>query len=640
MTEHASKADTIFELIKGEDTLIIIPPFFNIDNPSLGAHVLQSCAKEAGFSVKLFYTNLHLASEFGYSTYDAVCNGPVLSMVGERLFARAAHNLESLGGWAEEMFSQDKVIGVTKSALVNKQALIDRQEAPISLEQLHRLETITPKWVKKIAQQIARSNYKVVGAVSTYQQTNAAIAIFKEIKKIKPEIITIIGGANCAGSMAEGMSSLDPEQKSIDYIFSGESEASFIRFLQQVQNQTLPKSRIIKGTPNYHLDKLPIPDYTDFFHQLDSVFPDHQEFLDFKWLPYESSRGCWWGEKHHCTFCGLNGEDMGYRKKSPEKVVHELAILAKKHPDNKFLMADNIIPHSYYNDLLPKLTQHDTTFDIFYEAKANLTLEKVMALKEAGVNTIQPGIEGLSTALLKLMEKGVSARQNIRLLRYGRSVSLYLIWNILWGFPNDQLDDYTQTLSLIKLMRHLQPPSILCHVILDRFSPYFINPDAHGIKNLRPINTYGAVFPASADFDQVGYNYMGDYKSALYENKNVLLDLVQEVNGWKEQWHGQTKIVMLHITQAKEKYLLIDSRGVVDSQPIQLIDHEKALIALTPSPFVESEIVKWAVEQKLGVIVDDWYEPLATAPPELLQRFENQAKIRNRQYQIDKIDVR
>ncbi len=38
-------------------------------------------------------------------------------------------------------------------------------------------------------------------------------------------------------------------------------------------------------------------------------------------VPYETSRGCWWGQKKHCTFCGLNPLGMNYRAKSPERAV-------------------------------------------------------------------------------------------------------------------------------------------------------------------------------------------------------------------------------------------------------------------------------------------------------------------------------
>jgi hypothetical protein len=40
------------------DALILVPPFFELRYPSLGAHVLQACARAAGFRVRVFYANL------------------------------------------------------------------------------------------------------------------------------------------------------------------------------------------------------------------------------------------------------------------------------------------------------------------------------------------------------------------------------------------------------------------------------------------------------------------------------------------------------------------------------------------------------------------------------------------------------
>ena len=60
----------------------------------------------------------------------------------------------------------------------------------------------------------------------------------------------------------------------------------------------LPVHRLTKD-----LDKLPYPDYDDYVltqKQLNLVFPGDPA------LHIEGSRGCWWGQKHQCTFCGLN----------------------------------------------------------------------------------------------------------------------------------------------------------------------------------------------------------------------------------------------------------------------------------------------------------------------------------------------
>jgi hypothetical protein len=45
-------------------------------------------------------------------------------------------------------------------------------------------------------------------------------------------------------------------------------------------------------------------------------------------------------------------------------------------------------------------------------------------------------------------------------------------------------------------------------------------------------------------------------------------------------------------------------------------------VALTAQPFAPTPEITWALERKVGVLVDGWYVPLATAEPELLQEFE------------------
>ena len=116
------------------------------------------------------------------------------------------------------------------------------------------------------------------------------------------------------------------------------------------------------------------------------------------------------------------------------------------------------MPRSYFRTLLPRLAAEVPGLRAFYEQKSNLSLDNVLELKAAGICDIQPGIEALSTSLLKRMDKGVSARQNIALMRYARAVGLSLTWNLLYAFPGDQLEDYEQTLALVPLLRHLNPP--------------------------------------------------------------------------------------------------------------------------------------------------------------------------------------
>ena len=150
---------------------------------------------------------------------------------------------------------------------------------------------------------------------------------------------------------------------------------------------------------------------------------------------------------------------MGFRAKSAERVLAELHQLLPAHPIadpsgvqvaaggtlqasgaevRLVSMTDNIMPHSYFQTLLPRLTREFADVTIMYEEKANLSLQQCQALVQAGIREIQPGIEALSTDLLRLMRKGCTASQNLALLRYARVTGLYLYWNLLYGFPGNR----------------------------------------------------------------------------------------------------------------------------------------------------------------------------------------------------------
>ena len=59
------------------DVLIVVPPFFELRYPSLGAHVLQACGRAAGFRVRAFYANLLFASHIGLTRYTTFSQAPL-----------------------------------------------------------------------------------------------------------------------------------------------------------------------------------------------------------------------------------------------------------------------------------------------------------------------------------------------------------------------------------------------------------------------------------------------------------------------------------------------------------------------------------------------------------------------------------
>ena len=170
------------------------------------------------------------------------------------------------------------------------------------------------------------------------------------------------------------------------------------------------------------LDALPYPDFTDFFAQFE------RSRFGGDWQPsvfVETSRGCWWGERMHCTFCGLNGATMAYRSKSAPRALDELTHLADDAiPGCDIQVVDNILDLKYFKTLLPELAARKLNVSLFYETKSNLKKDQVRLLRDAGVLTIQPGIESFSDRVLKQMKKGVTGLQNIQLLKWCKEIGV------------------------------------------------------------------------------------------------------------------------------------------------------------------------------------------------------------------------
>ncbi len=164
--------------------------------------------------------------------------------------------------------------------------------------------------MKKLIRGVAALDFRIVGCSAMGTQLAASVALLRGIKQARPDVVTILGGACCEGEMAQGIRSLDA---GIDYIFSGESEDSFIEFLRAMRRGERFEPGVITGRPCEDLDRLPTPRFTDFYDQVHRFLPQAELASDDRlMLTYQTSRGCWWGRKNRCTFCGFSGAGRAF----------------------------------------------------------------------------------------------------------------------------------------------------------------------------------------------------------------------------------------------------------------------------------------------------------------------------------------
>ena len=458
---------------------LVAMPWQSLDTPSLPIGLLTTVAADAGLAApEAYYANLRWAEflmaetdgRIGPDEYQAVADEGIFDQLGDWVFTGVLHGDPDFG-------------------MAELRAYAGQRDLDISTAM--RMREHAAAFVDLVAVEVLDLGPSLVGFTSTFMQNVPSLSVARRLKEIDPRLKIVFGGGNCDGPMGAAIQRNFPF---VDFVVSGEGEEAFPALLRALTGgapgEGAPASsleavpglcwRAPDGTQRRNpppsplpASAIPVPDFTAWFDRVrQSPVSEHVEPK----LTIETARGCWGGEKHHCTFCGLNGSLMEFRSKKPDAVLAELSELVRRHRILDVIAVDNIIDNTFLTTVLPRIAELDWDLRIHYEVKSNLRQADIATLRDAGVCHIQPGIESLVAPVLKIMDKGVSPVQNVRTLRDSESAGLTVSWNWLYGFPGERADDYAPVLRQLPRLAHLQPPSGAARIVLERFSPYFRDP--------------------------------------------------------------------------------------------------------------------------------------------------------------------
>jgi ribosomal peptide maturation radical SAM protein 1 len=532
--------------------VIVLPPFADAASPALGPSLMTTACRGRGISATVFYANLLMAAEIGLDLYQRLALAGSGALVGEAIFHEAAFpstNGEDPNRTVELAFGAKESI-----------AAGNKRDARIDKESVIRCRGATDAILDRMVDEILGHEPAIVGFSSVFEQNLASIALARRVKGAAPEVVTVLGGSNADAPMGAALADLVPE---LDFVFSGEADFEFPRFCERfIEHGTLPDHRVVSCSVVETLDDAQVPEYHDYYAQLASYvaagkLPDTLP----EWVYFETSRGCWYGARSHCKFCGLNGLDFGFRVKSPDRVLGEIDHLVREYAPRHLAAVDNIMPHEVRREVLPRLADSRLDVEIFYEVKANLAAADLDQFVRAGVGSLQPGIESFSSNVLKNMAKGVSGIHNVWLLRECSSRQILVMWNLLSGVPGETRADYEAMLELLPTITHLQPPNGWGNIRLDRYSPYFSRPADYGIRNVRPYRMYEHLYPRSARVEDIAYHFRGDYATELTTDEKLLARLDAGILEWRRAWEEQThppRLVAMHL--GPDRMLVEDTR--------------------------------------------------------------------------------
>jgi len=545
-------------------------PLGALERPSLALGLLAAHCRRADVPCEVRYLNMLYADRIGVEEYLWLTGVvPYTAFAGDWLFAEALYGPRPD---ADRAYVEDVLVRTWK-------------QTEQDVTRLWRARAQVEAFLEDCLEAVPWEEQTLVGFTSIFQQNVASLALAARVKEAHPDVTIAFGGANWEEAMGVALLGQFPF---VDLAFSGEADQSFPAVLA-ARAAGLPVDGIAgvtaagaprrRGAPAAassvaRLDDVPYPDFDAFFEQraascASGVAPT---------LLVETARGCWWGERSHCTFCGLNGATMAFRSKSPERVVDELSYLRDRYGVRSFSVVDDILDMQYFKSVVPMLAEAELGLDLFWEIKANLTADHVRALRDAGVVWVQPGIESLSDHVLDLMRKGTTAFKNIELLKWCKEHGVKPLWNFLYGFPGETADDYRAQIELVQAIWHLDPPTGWGPVRLDRFSPYHQDPAGLGMTNVRPMTPFMTLYPFDVEtVMEIAYYFEFDYADGRAADAYAH-DAVDEVRRWMAD--PTTGMLSMHRRRDRSVFIEDTRRTTTETPRTALLRGWKAAVFL------------------------------------------------------------
>jgi ribosomal peptide maturation radical SAM protein 1 len=393
--------------------LISLPwPLYNRPSIQIGTLKAHLIKKFPGLKVDAHHFYLKVAETVGYRRYQAISERTWLA---ETVYAALLYP-ESLESIKKAFYKMAK----------GKTLLRD-----ISFDSLTRqVQEVSEKFI----QSVDWRGYGLVGFSICLCQLTASIYFIKKIKERFPTLFIIVGGSMFTGEATRNIFNVFPE---IDVIVNGEGEIPLSRLvscltdiegkkiISSVKGIVMPEAAEKESRISFNqmkdLSNLSPPDYSDYFELLTSLGPEKNFFPT---LPMEISRGCWWQSKNKgrkfkgCAFCNLNLQWDGYRTKQPEQVVSEIDDLTSTYKTLSVAFTDNLLPLKTSRSIFKQIKTLKKDVRLFGEIRATTPVRDLREMHAAGMQEVQIGIEALSTRLLKKLNKGTTAIQNIEIMKH------------------------------------------------------------------------------------------------------------------------------------------------------------------------------------------------------------------------------
>ncbi|KKM90966.1 hypothetical protein LCGC14_1233310 [marine sediment metagenome] len=290
-----------------------------------------------------------------------------------------------------------------------------------------RFETIIA-YLKNIILEIC-NDFATVGLSIDYLNVVESVIFSTLLRLANPKIKIVWGGPTITQSYESYRLWL--VRGIVDGLVIGEGEKPLLDISNNTELKNISGVMGLENgeffyTPGIQLDlnTLPTPDYTDLpldtYYHIASVY---------------RSRGC----TNRCKFCAewkLFGRR--FRIRSVEKVINDIKSIIRDHQPRYIIFGESLINDDlgYFEKLCDAMIKENFKVQFGTHFRANITLKLAKKAKEAGFNDAWIGVEALSDADLKEMNKGTTINQNISTIANFAKAGVNVIAMLVVGFSD------------------------------------------------------------------------------------------------------------------------------------------------------------------------------------------------------------
>ncbi len=307
-----------------------------------------------------------------------------------------------------------------------------------------------------------KSGAKIIGISCLTENRYAALKTLKEIKKIRPQIITIIGGLHATFSDE----SILKNYPFVDIVVRGEGEKTLYELVKEFQkkNPNLKKidgisykedKKIIVNQPRAfmsEIESLPYPAY-DLFPMKRYPLPPDVKIKINQTAQVTTSRGCPMG----CKFCETtHAWGKNIRSTSAKKLFEIIEHLYKTYGIDYIRFADDLFTmrRSKVMEFCELLIESKLPIKFRIQARVDtVDLEELNLLKKAGCDLVEYGAESGSNKVLEAVGKNITIQKIKKAVDITRQAGIEVKYFLIVGSLEETPKETWETFELIKNTR-------------------------------------------------------------------------------------------------------------------------------------------------------------------------------------------